>query len=132
MGTKLVVVAAAALTLLTIGRPALAHHSANAEFDTTKHFNITGVLTKLEIVNPHSWWYLDVKNGDGSVTHWRLESVSPAGLIRQGLKVKTDLKLGETYTFTAAPSWKDPADGGKLAHMLSIFVDGKEYVLSEI
>ena len=96
------------------------------------HFFVTGVLTKLEIVNPHSWWYLDVKYDKGNVTHWRLESVSPAGLIRQGLKVKTDLKLGEAYKFSVAPSWKDPADGGKLAHMLSIFVDGKEYVLSEI
>src|SRR5215471_18954032 len=75
MGMRFVVVAAA-LTLLTIGRPALAHHSANAEFDTTKHFTLTGTLTKLEIVNPHSWWYLDVKNADGSVTHWRLESIS--------------------------------------------------------
>lgn len=130
MGTKLAV-AAAALTLLTIASPALAHHSANAEFDTTKHFKLTGVLTRLEIVNPHSWWYLDVKDANGTVTHWRLESVSPAGLIRQGLKVKTDLHLGETYTFSCAPSWKDPADY-KLAHMLSVIVDGKEYVLSEI
>ena len=130
MGTKLAVVAAAFI-LLTIGRPVLAHHSANAEFDTTKHFMVTGVLTKLEIVNPHSWWYLDVTDANGTVTHWRLESVSPAGLIRQGLQVKTDLKLGETYTFSAAPSWKDP-DGYKLAHMLSVFVNGKEYVLSEI
>ena len=130
MGTKFVVIAAA-LTLLTFGRPALAHHSANAEFDTTKHFEVTGVLTKLEIVNPHSWWYLDVKNPDGSVSHWRLESISPAGLIRQGLKVKDQLKLGQPYKFTVAPSWKDPADY-KLAHMLSVFVDGKEYVLSEI
>jgi hypothetical protein len=131
MGTKIVIVIAA-LALLTISRPALAHHSANAEFDTTKHFNVTGVLTKLEIVNPHSWWYLDVKDANGTVTHWRLESVSPAGLIRQGLKVKTDLKLGQSYTFSVAPAWKDPAEGGKLAHMLSIWVDGKEYVLSEI
>ena len=130
MGMRFVVVAAA-LTLLTIGRPALAHHSANAEFDTTKHFTLTGTLTKLEIVNPHSWWYLDVKNADGSVSHWRLESISPAGLIRQGLKVKDDLKLGQEYKFTCAPSWKDP-DGYKLAHMLSVFYNGKEYVLSEI
>jgi hypothetical protein len=131
MGTRFIV-ASALLSLVVLSAPAWAHHSANAEFDTTKHFMLTGTLTKLEIVNPHSWWYLDVKDDKGNVTHWRLESVSPAGLIRQGLKVKTDLHLGEPYTFSVAPSWKDPSDGGKLAHMLSIFVNGKEYVLSEI
>ena len=40
--------------------PVLAHHSANAEFDTQKQMTITGVLTKLEVVNPHSWCQIDV------------------------------------------------------------------------
>ena len=72
--------------------PVLAHHSANAEFDTQKQMTITGVLTKLEVVNPHSWWEIDVKGPDGKVTSWRLESNSPAGLIRLGVKVKSEVK----------------------------------------
>ena len=60
-----VIASAAALALLMIGAPARAHHSANAEFDTQKEFTITGTLTKLENVNPHSWWYVDVKGPDG-------------------------------------------------------------------
>ena len=94
MVKRFVIASAAALALLMIGAPARAHHSANAEFDTQKEFTITGTLTKLENVNPHSWWYVDVKGPDGKVQSWKLESLSPAGVIRQGLKVKTNVKAG--------------------------------------
>jgi uncharacterized protein DUF6152 len=109
---RMVIASAAALALLMIGAPARAHHSANAEFDTQKEFTITGTLTKLENVNPHSWWYVDVKGPDGKVTSWKLESLSPAGLIRQGLKV--------------------PDPNSKLGFMRSITVAGKEYVVVEL
>jgi len=59
---RIVIASAAAVALLMIGAPARAHHSANAEFDTQKEFTITGTLTKLENVNPHSWWYVDVRD----------------------------------------------------------------------
>ena len=95
------------VAVLVTAMPVVAHHSANAEFDTQKVMTITGVLTKLEIVSPHSWWHLDVKGPDGKVTPWRLESNSPAGLIRLGVKVKTDVKVGETYSFRISPAWKD-------------------------
>jgi len=111
--------------------PVFAHHSANAEFDTQKQMTITGVLTKLEVVNPHSWWEIDVKGPDGKVTSWRLESNSPAGLIRLGVKVKSEVKVGETYSFRISPAWKDP-DGGKLGWMRAFTINGKEYVLTEL
>src|SRR3954466_12346078 len=95
---KRVLFAAAAFVAFLAGSPAMAHHSANAEFDTTKEITITGVLTKVENVNPHGWWYVDAKGADGKVTSWRLETGGPGGLINQGLKVKTDLKIGDTYT----------------------------------
>ena len=126
-----VIASAAALALLVIGAPAMAHHSANAEFETTKEFTITGTLTKVENVNPHSWWYVDVKGADGKVTSWKLESLSPSGLIRQGLKVKTDLKIGDTYSYRISPAWKDP-EGIKLGFMRSITVNGKEFVVVEL
>ena len=121
-----VIASAAVLALLVIGAPAMAHHSANAEFETTKEFTITGTLTKVENVNPHSWWYVDVK-----VTSWKLESLSPSGLIRQGLKVKTDLKIGDTYSYRISPAWKDP-EGIKLGFMRAITVNGKEFVVVEL
>jgi len=130
MVTK-IVIASAAVALLMIGAPAHAHHSANAQFDTQKEFTITGVLTKLENVNPHSWWHVDVKGPDGKVTSWKLESLSPSGLIRQGLKVKTDLKIGETFSYRISPAWKDP-EGVKLGWMRSITVNGREFVVIEL
>lgn len=131
MVKKMVIASVAAVALLVAGAPAIAHHSANAEFDTTKEFTITGTLTKLENVNPHSWWYVDVKGADGKVTTWKLESLSPSGLIRQGLKVKSDLKIGDTYSYRISPAWKDP-DGMKLGFMRSITVNGKEFVVVEL
>jgi hypothetical protein len=131
MVKKLVIASAAVAALLMINAPAMAHHSANAEFDTTKEFTITGTLTKLEVVNPHSWWTLDVKGPDGKVTSWRLESNSPAGFVRLGLRVKDVIKVGETYSFRVAPAWKDP-EGQKLAWMKALTVNGKEYVLTEL
>lgn len=131
MVRQMVIASAAGLALLVIGAPAIAHHSANAEFDTTKEFSITGTLMKVENVNPHSWWYVDVKGADGKVTSWKLESLSPSGLIRQGLKVKSDLKIGDTYSYRISPAWKDP-DGVKLGFMRAITVAGKEFVVVEL
>ncbi|MSO30013.1 MAG: hypothetical protein EXQ48_03585 [Acidobacteria bacterium] len=129
--SKTTVIASVALAVLMIGAPAGAHHSANAQFDTQKEFTITGVLTKLENVNPHSWWHVDVKGPDGKITSWKLESLSPSGLIRQGLKVKTDLKIGETFSYRISPAWKDPA-GVKLGFMRAITVGGNEFVVIEL
>ena len=120
-----------AIVSLLAGMPAYAHHSANAEFDTQKEMTITGTLTKLEIVNPHSWWYLDVKGSDGKVQAWKLESNSPAGLIRLGVKVKTDIKVGDVLSFRISPAWKDPEDS-KLGWMRALTINGKEFVLTEL
>ena len=128
--TKILFAAATVAALLSAA-PAMAHHSANAEFDTQKEMTITGVLTKLENVNPHSWWHLEIKSADGKVTKWRLESNSPAGLIRLGVKVKTEIKVGETYSFRISPAWKDP-EGEKLGWMRAFTMNGKEYVLTEL
>ena len=123
--------ASAAVAAILATTPALAHHSANAQFDTKQDVTLVGVVTKVENINPHSWWYVDVKGPDGKVTSWKLESLSPNGLIRQGLKVKSDIKLGDTYQFRIAPAWKDP-EGVKLGFMKAITVNGKEYVVVEL
>ena len=121
----------AVTTTFLAGSPVAAHHSANAQFDTKQDLIITGVVTKVENINPHSWWHIDVKGPDGRITPWRLESLSPNGLIRQGLRVKSDIKLGEAYQFRISPAWKDPEDA-KLGFMKAITVNGKEYMVVEL
>ena len=116
---------------LVFGATAGAHHSANAEFDTQKVITITGVMMKVENVNPHGWWTVDVKEADGKVTNWRLETPGLGGLINQGLKVKTDLRVGETYVIKISPGWKDP-EGQKIGIVRTIVVNGKEYRLFDI
>src|SRR4029453_9769444 len=103
----------AAIFVLAVGTPVMAHHFANAQFDTSVEKVLTGVLTRLEEVNPHSQWYVDVKGADGTVVWGKLERVNPNTLRRQGVKVKDDLKIGEPYSFTISPS-RDGSNSGFL------------------
>jgi hypothetical protein len=57
---------AVAALLAGAARPAIAHHSFAAEYDDQKPLKITGTLTKVDWMNPHIWYYVDVKNPDGS------------------------------------------------------------------
>jgi hypothetical protein len=64
--------------------PLLAHHSFNAEFDDKKPLKLQGTVTEWEMINPHSWIHIDVKNPDGTVTNWMIEGGSPNVLLRFG------------------------------------------------
>jgi len=70
-----------------------AHHSFAAEFDAAKPVTVEGEVTKIRIVNPHSWIYLDVKNKDNSVTNWGFEFGTPILLKTKGL-AKEDVEPG--------------------------------------
>ena len=91
---------AIALALSVPVAPVFAHHSFAAEFDGTKQITLTGVVTKMDWVNPHTWVYVDVKGDDGTVVNWALESGAPNALYRAGWR-KDDLKVGDTVTFSA-------------------------------
>ena len=75
--------------------PLAAHHSFAAEFDDTKPLQMTGIITKVEWQNPHIWYYLDVKNADGSVANWGFSGGAPGQLMRRGI-TKDLLKVGST------------------------------------
>ena len=77
------------------GAPLLAHHSFAAEFDGSKAIRITGTLTKIEWTNPHSYFYVEVKEEGGGIVKWSCEAGSPGALSRRGFK-RGDLKLGDS------------------------------------
>jgi hypothetical protein len=88
------------LGLLAATVPVFAHHSFAAEFDGNKQVTLTGVVTKVDWVNPHAYIYVDVKGDDGAVVNWAIETGAPNVLYRQGWR-KDDLKAGETVTLDA-------------------------------
>jgi len=96
MRTKLAIVTAA-LVLAATAAPVWAHHAFSAEFDVNKPLTLKGTLTKWDMINPHSWFHIDVKSPDGKVTEWMIEGGSPNTLIRLGV-TKYTIKVGTELT----------------------------------
>jgi hypothetical protein len=84
---------AAAVLLAATGATLRAHHAFSAEFDVNKPLKLTGTLKKWDMINPHSWFHVDVKEPDGTVTTWAIEGGSPNQLIRNGV-TKNTIKIG--------------------------------------
>ena len=78
------------LVLLAAAPPgARAHHAFAAEFDAKKPVHLVGVVTKVELINPHAWIHVEVKGPDGNVTVWMVEAGSPNVLLRRGFTKTT-------------------------------------------
>jgi len=84
MQKKLLMMLLTTTLLLTATAPIWAHHAFYAEFDNAKPLKLRGTVTKVELINPHSWFHINVKGDDGKVTAWMIEGGSPNALIRMG------------------------------------------------
>ena len=124
MRTKLVVVVAV-VGLILASASAWAHHAFSAEFDVNKPIKLQGSLVKWEMVNPHSWFHVNVKDASGRVTEWMVEGGSPNQLIRLGV-TKTTIPIGTELHIDAYQA-KD--GGNKAVGRDFVLADGKRLFL---
>ena len=121
-GRILAVLVAMIALIVSAAMPVFAHHSFAAEFDSSKPLNLTGVVTKVEWMNPHTYFYVDVKDPQtGKVTNWACEMGSPNGLTRQGW-TRSTLHVGLVVSFNGTRA----KDGSNRANAREVTVDGKK------
>jgi hypothetical protein len=109
---------AAAGGLLLAAAPAmLAHHSFAAEYDSKKLVKLTGIVTKVEWMNPHVYFFVDVTDEGGKIINWAFEMGPPAGLQKSGW-TRNSMKAGDEVTVEGTLA----KDGSKQANARSVIL----------
>jgi hypothetical protein len=108
--------------LLLGSAPVFAHHSFSAEYDAKKPITLAGTVTRVEWLNPHTKFYVDVKGEDGKVVNWEFELGSPNQLARRGW-TRHSLNVGDRVTLDAYLA----KDGSHLADVrTATLADGRK------
>lgn len=111
----------AAISILMLSLPLRAHHSFAAQYDSNKPITLNGNVTKLEWMNPHIYFYMDVKDASGALVTWSVEGGAPNTLYRAGWR-RDSLKVGDVVTVEGFLA----RDGSKLANMATVqLADGR-------
>jgi hypothetical protein len=95
MKTRTFALMISALAAITV--PAVAHHSFAAEYDNKKQVTIKGIVTKVDWMNPHVYFYMDVQDEKGGITNWALE-MGPPGLLQRTGWTRNTMKVGDEVT----------------------------------
>ena len=110
---------------LRTAQPVWAHHSETAEYDANNPVKVTGTISKVEWLNPHVWFYVDVKDDQGKVTTWGFSTAPPGSLMRRGI-TKDALKLGSVVNVSGSRA----RDGSNNASGRSVtFADGRNVLM---
>jgi hypothetical protein len=122
MRTLWSVVLCLSISSFFVSTPVLAHHGFAVEFDRNNPVTLTGVVTKMEFMNPHMYFYVDVKGKDGKVVNWAFEGGPPNVIYRQGWR-KDTIKAGDIVTVKGFRA----KDGTPLAACMTVKLpDGRE------
>jgi hypothetical protein len=114
------------LILFGVGVPAWAHHSFAAAYDMTQQVTVQGTIVQVRLENPHSWFFLDVKDAAGNVEKWAFEAGTPSGMIRNGYKPSI-IKAGAVVTIKGYRARDASQKMGMLRELTT--ADGKVYGL---
>jgi hypothetical protein len=126
MTSRRLLMAVAVSMPLALTTSALAHHSFAAQFDRDKPVTLNGAMTRLEWMNPHIYFYMDVKDQSGAITKWSIEGGAPNTLYRAGWR-KDTIKIGEILKVEGFLA----RDGSKLASLNTVTTSDGRRVFSQ-
>ena len=113
---------AASLALASAAVPVFAHHSFAAQYDRAKPVELMGLVTKVDWINPHARFFVDVKDSADKLVNWEIELGPPAGLMRRGW-TRNSLKIGDRVTVNGFLA----KDGSSLANASTVSLsDGRK------